>query len=105
VMSAFDVLCSSSVAEGFSNVVGEAMACGTPCVVTDVGDSARVVAECGTVVPPSAPRALSDALLSLLALEPEQRRLLGTQGRKRVADHFSVPRLVARTVAVLESVA
>jgi glycosyltransferase involved in cell wall biosynthesis len=105
VMSAFDVLCSASVAEGFSNVVGEAMACGTPCVVTDVGDSARVVADCGSVVPPSSPQALSDALLSLLALEPDARMLLGTEGRKRVAEHFSVPRLVARTMAVLESVA
>jgi glycosyltransferase involved in cell wall biosynthesis len=105
VMSAFDVLCSSSLAEGFSNVVGEAMACGTPCVVTDVGDSAGVVADCGTVVPPSSPEALSDALLSLLALEPERLRLLGTQARKRVAEHFSVPRLVARTMAALEMVA
>jgi glycosyltransferase involved in cell wall biosynthesis len=105
VMSAFEVLCSSSVAEGFSNVVGEAMACGTPCVVTDVGDSARVVADCGAVVPPSSPQALSDALLSLLALAPERRRQLGAQARQRVAEHFSVPRLVARTQAVLESVA
>jgi glycosyltransferase involved in cell wall biosynthesis len=105
VMSALDVLCSSSLAEGFSNVVGEAMACGTPCVVTDVGDSASVVADCGIVVPQSSPEALSDAVLSLLALESEQRRLLGMQGRKRIAEHFSVPRLVARTMAALEMVA
>ncbi len=106
VMSAVDVLCSSSAfGEGFSNVIGEAMACGTPCVVTDVGDSAMLVADCGVVVPPRSPEALSAALLSLFALEPERRRLMGRQGRKRVEEHFSVPRLVTKTRSALESLA
>ena len=105
VMSAIDVLCSSSAfGEGFPNVVGEAMACGRPCVVTDVGDSARLVADCGIVVLPRSPDALSDALLSLFALEPERRRLMGTQARKRVEEHFSVPRLVTETWSALESI-
>ena len=105
VMNALDVLCSSSIGEGFPNVVGEAMACGRPCVVTDVGDSARLVADCGIVVPPRSPDALSDALLSVLALEPERRRLMGTQSRKRVEEHFSVSRLVTETWSALESLA
>lgn len=102
VMGALDVLCSSSAfGEGFSNVVGEAMACGRPCVVTDVGDSARIVADCGVVVPPRSPEALSEALMSLLALEPERRWLMGTRARQRVEEHFSIHRLVTETWSAL----
>ena len=53
IMPALDVLVSASGwAEGFPNVVGEAMACGVPCLVTDTGDSAAIVGDGGVVVPP-----------------------------------------------------
>ena len=64
--NAFDIGCSASAwGEGFSNSIGEAMACGVPCAVTDVGDSAYIVADSGFVAPPRAPEALASAIATI----------------------------------------
>jgi glycosyltransferase involved in cell wall biosynthesis len=95
--SACDLVVSASAyGEGFSNVVAEAMACGVPCVVTDVGDSARIVGEAGVVVPPRNPRALADGILAMLA-----RSSRSDATRTRIREHFSVERMVERTQAAL----
>jgi glycosyltransferase involved in cell wall biosynthesis len=67
VYNALDVLCSSSIREGSSLVIAEAMACGTPCVVTRAGDAARFVGAAGVLVPVGAPEALADGLERVLA--------------------------------------
>ncbi|MCZ6643389.1 MAG: glycosyltransferase [Gammaproteobacteria bacterium] len=91
LLPAFDLLCSSSSwGEGFPNVVGEAMACGVPCVVTDVGDSSRLVSDCGTVVPPLDEETLIIALAEMASLSHETRTGLGDRARKLVADRYSI---------------
>lgn len=93
--AALDIACSSSAfGEGFPNVVAEAMCCGIPCVVTDVGDSAWLLNGGGTVVPPKNAAALAEALNCMVALTPEQRRALGEMGRQRILDHFALPAVV-----------
>ena len=62
IMSATDVYISSSSGEGFPNVIGEAMACETPCVVTDVGDSSYIVGNTGRVVERQNPKKLAEAI-------------------------------------------
>ena len=104
VYNAFDLLCSSSAfGEGFSNAVGEAMGCGVPCVVTDVGDSRRIVGETGRVVPPSDPHALAEAAIALFRLPAEQRRALGQAARERILREFSAENMVAATAAALQN--
>lgn len=94
LMQAMDVLCSSSLSEAFPNVLGEAMACGVPCVTTDVGDSADIVGDTGIVVPPSDSGALADGLLAMLGKDALERERLGRSARERVAQHYALPRIV-----------
>lgn len=95
--NAFDIGCSASAwGEGFSNSIGEAMACGVPCAVTDVGDSAYIVADTGLVSPPRAPEALAEAIAGLIEIGRSGRQQLGTKARQRIETEFSLPAIVRR---------
>ena len=90
LMAAVDIAASSSVSEGFPNVIGEAMACGTPCVVTDAGDSAAIIGETGCVVPVQEPAALSAAMAALLGEGKEALAARGAAARARIVTCFSI---------------
>ncbi|MFP5415180.1 MAG: glycosyltransferase [Gammaproteobacteria bacterium] len=95
LMAALDVLASSSsYGEAFPNVLGEAMACGVPCVVTDVGDSAYIVGDTGRVVASGDMAGLALGLEELLALPATEKALLGERARARVAEHFEIGKVV-----------
>lgn len=91
IAAALDIAAlSSAYGEGFPNVIGEAMACAVPCVVTDVGDSAFVVGETGRVVQPRDSHALANALGELIEMGEAARRELGRAARQRVLERFSI---------------
>lgn len=94
LFSAIDIATTASRNEAFPIVIGEAMACGTPCVVTDVGDSALIVENTGSVVPPEDPHALAEAWRGLIDAGPAVRRRLGIAARDRVQRHFALPAIV-----------
>lgn len=96
ITASFDIACSSSVGEGSPNVVGEAMACGVPCVVTNVGDSAQIVGDAGKVVPPRDPGAFAHACKEILELSAQQRLELGLAARKSAKERFSLGSVVSR---------
>jgi glycosyltransferase involved in cell wall biosynthesis len=95
--NAFDIACSASAwGEGFSNSIGEAMACGVPCVVTDVGDSAYIVGDTGLVAPPREPQAFANAIVRLIDMGAAGRKKLGAKARKRIETEFSLPAVVQK---------
>lgn len=91
-----DIATSASWSEAFPNVIGEAMSCGVPCVVTDVGDSALIVGDTGRVVPPKDSVALAAAWASILDLSAEQRASLSAAARQRIIEKYALPNIVAQ---------
>ena len=103
--AALDLACTSaSHGEAFPNVIGEAMACGVPCVVTDVGDSAIIVGETGVVVPPKDPQALADGWSQLLLdMSRGERLRLGLAARQRILERYSLGKIVKKYERLYES--
>ena len=95
---------SSFAAEGFSNVLGEAMACGVPCVATDVGDCAYIVGETGRIVAPGDDAALATAWLEVCRLGRQGRRELGERALRRVQEYFGLAAVVERYNALYRQV-
>lgn len=97
VMNALDVgTLSSAFGEAFPLAIGEAMACGVPCVVTDLGDCAFLVGDTGRVVRTHDPHALAGAWEELVKLGPDGRRQLGLAARTRIATRFEFYRMAAQ---------
>jgi glycosyltransferase involved in cell wall biosynthesis len=102
IYSACDAVClPSAFGEGFSNVLAEAMACGLPCVATDVGDARTIVGDHGVVVAPRSPQALRDALEQLIVCRdtPEVR----ARRRAHIVTNFSVDRMIDDTLTAIGS--
>lgn len=94
IMSATDIYISSSSGEGFPNVIGEAMACETPCVVTDVGDSAYIVGNTGRVAERQNPEKLAEEIINFLETKEyiENRESC----RKRILENFEIKKIIMK---------
>jgi len=104
LMAALDVLASSSFGEAFPNVLGEAMACGVPCVVTDVGDSAEIVGDTRRVVAPGDMDGLGRELVAVLSLPAAERAALGQRARQRVRENYEIGHVTRMYEAVYEQI-
>ena len=86
---------SSSYGEGFPNVIAEAMACGTPCITTDVGDAAFIVGKIGWVVPPKNPiklsKAIEKALYEIGGIKWDKRCI---KARLKIKEKFSINKML-----------
>ncbi|MEW6551043.1 MAG: glycosyltransferase [Campylobacterota bacterium] len=94
IYSGFDICCSSSFGEGFSNSIAEAMSCELPCIVTNVGDSAYIVDKYGIVVEPNNVESLYNGLKRMIQNDFKE---LGILSRKRIEENFSTGNMVRKT--------
>jgi len=105
VYNALDILVlSSCYGEGFPNAIGEAMACGIPCVATNVGDTEQLIGPLGEIVPPKEPEALKRAIVALLDRLEKEGHNLKIATRQRVIERFSVANLIFQTIDTLEQI-
>ena len=105
LLPAVDIVCLSSIGEGFPNVLGEAMACAIPCVSTDVGDARNIIGDTGIVVPVRDPKALAEAIIDLIDLGPGRRTALGIAARERIEKKYSLQKIVEQYTALYSQLA
>jgi len=95
IMNALDLHILSSFSESMPLAIIEAMACGTPCVVTDVGDANLVVGNTGWVVPPKDAKALAVSIeTAIKALKKNGKDELGQRCRKIIEEKYSLDVMV-----------
>lgn len=96
IAAGIDLLAQSSLGEGFPNVVGEAMACATPCAATRVGETEQLVGDTGWLAPPGDSHALAAAFMAALSLSPAALRERGQAARRRIEQHYSIQAVTQR---------
>ncbi|MGP9545672.1 glycosyltransferase family 4 protein [Psychrobacter sp. AOP7-B1-25] len=99
IMNALDIhVLSSSYGEGFPNVIAEAMACGTPCIATDIGDSKVIVGDYGTIVESNSIEKLSLAIMKNLDLmhDDKQWQRLRQSSQQHIMQNFSIQNMVSK---------
>jgi glycosyltransferase involved in cell wall biosynthesis len=105
VLNALDVnTLASAYGEGFPNSIGESMATGVPCVATDTGDVADIVADTGNAVSPGDAKKMAECWNSLLSLDSDERQILASKCRARIVDMYSVDAMVEASVRAYQRI-
>jgi glycosyltransferase involved in cell wall biosynthesis len=104
LLAASDLSVLPSHEEGFSNVILESMAAGLPVIATAVGGNAEAITNgvTGWLVPPRKPEIMAEKILDLLR-DPNKAKQMGKEGQERVAELFSVEKMVSKHLNLYRS--
>jgi len=105
ITAGFDLSTCSSYSEGFPNVVGEAMSCAVPCVVTDTGDNREIVGASGEVVNTREPIMMAQAWDKLLSMESSRLKEMGQAARERIKTFYSIDTVISRYEKLYKKIA
>jgi len=104
IYNALDILTlPSTFGEGFPNVIGEAMSCGVPCIVTNINDSPKIVGNLGIVIPSKDPQAMYQGWKTISEKLKDNRVDIQKQNRQRIIENFSKERLITDTQKALKN--
>ena len=93
ILQGLDFYCSPSRYEGFPNIIAEAMSAGIPCIVSDAGDSERIVGDAGICYGPSTPQNIAFGINKFLELNSNERIELGISSRNRKKENFYLKKM------------
>ena len=96
IVNAYDIATLTSLGEAFPLTLGEAMVSAVPCVATDVGDNAYIIADTGYVVPVDDDKAMAEGWEKIVVLSQEERNELGQKARQRCLDNFTLEQQVSQ---------
>jgi glycosyltransferase involved in cell wall biosynthesis len=94
ITSALDIANNCSLSEGFSNSIAESLSCGVPCVVTDVGESRRIIGDKRFIVPVGAHEQFVDAWKKILKMSQRRRMEYGVLLRKKIITLYSLDKMI-----------
>jgi len=103
-LAGVDLVVSSSIAEGFPNALGEAMASAVPVIATDVGETATLLGDTGVLVPPRDPTALGDAIVRFAQLSSTERAAAGQRALQRMRAQFCIRHIAAQYRSLYDEV-
>ena len=103
-MTSFDMLCLSSKAEGFPNVIGEAMLSGLPCITTDVGDAKEIVGNTGWVVPIHNSSLFAECLNDVLNIPLNEFKKYGKNAREKIVKNYDINYVKNEYISLYKSI-
>ena len=100
ITSGLDIATNCSLSEGAANSMCEALSCGVLCVATDVGDSKKIIGECGLIIPTSSSHELANAWRNIIDMPKNRYEQLSYTARQKIIKQLSMEAMILKYKAL-----